>query len=76
MVGMIVVLLRAAKVVKKADEYALLFIPLLFTGFIKLFLSNSFLEEIYLYWLLGIAVNFIRSSKKNNLTFRDVGVYL
>ena len=76
LVGMIVVLLRAAKVVKKADEYALLFIPLLFTGFIKLFLSNSFLEEIYLYWLLGIAVNFIRSSKKNNLTFRDVGVYL
>lgn len=64
--GITIVLLRAATVVKKVEQYALLFIPLLFAGFIKLFLSNSFLEEIYLYWLLGIAVNFIRYSKKTN----------
>ena len=62
--GIVVILLRAARVVKKVERYAVLFIPLLFAGFIKLFLSNSFLEEIYLYWLLGIAINFIRSGRK------------
>ena len=72
--GIIIVLLRAAKAAKKADRYALLFLPLLFAGFIKLFLSNSFLEEIYLFWLLGIAVNFIRSSKKLTKKYRDRGV--
>ena len=74
--GIMIVLLRAAKVVKKADRYALLFIPLLFAGFIKLFLSNSFLEEIYLFWLLGIAVNFIRSSKKLTKKYCNTGVRL
>ena len=60
----IIVLGRATQALKKACRYDLLYIPFLFTGFVKLFLSNSFLEEIYFFWLLGISVNLIRSSKK------------
>ncbi len=62
----IIILGRAALIVKKVEKYAMLFIPLLFAGFIKLFLSNSYLEEIYLFWLLGIAINFIRNYKIDN----------
>ena len=63
--GIVVVLFRAAKVVKKVDEYALLFIPLLFSGFVKLFLSGSCMEEIYLFLLLGVSVSLKR--RKNLL---------
>lgn len=62
--GIGIVLLRAARIVKKVEQYAVLFLPLFFAGFVKLFLSNSFLEEIYLFWLLGIAVNLVRNTKK------------
>lgn len=62
--SIIFVLLRATLITKKQKDYALLFLPLLFSGFVKLFLSNSLLEEMYLFLLLGVAVNLIRSHKK------------
>ncbi len=60
--GIAIVLWRGAVIIKKYEKYALLFIPLFFAGFVKLFLSNSILEEIYFFWLLGVTVNFIRKS--------------
>lgn len=61
--GMLFILAKTSLLLKKHRDYALLFIPLLFSGFIKLFLSNSYLEEMYLFLLLGVAVNFARAHK-------------
>lgn len=62
--GIMIVLLRGALITKKQKDYALLFLPLFFSGFIKLFLSGSILDEIYLFLLLGLAVSMIRARKK------------
>lgn len=62
----IIILARAAKIIKQKEEYALIFLPLLFAGFVKLFLSSSFLEEVNLFLLLGISVSLIRNNVKNN----------
>lgn len=68
--AVIVVLLRAAKVVKKVEQYALLFVPLLFAGFIKLFFSSSCLEDMYLFLLLGVS---IRIARDKNEKVRNTG---
>lgn len=60
----VIILFRAAIISKKTQEYAILFVSLLFSGFFKLFLSGSYLEEIYFFLLIGLSVSIIRSSKK------------
>ena len=61
--GIVVILGRAAIKVKKIEQYALLYIPLFFAGFVKLFLSGSILNELYLFMLLGFSVNLMRPRK-------------
>ena len=61
--GIIVILLRAALVTRRIEKSAMLFIPLFFAGFVKLFLSGTILNEIYFFLLIGISMNFIRESK-------------
>lgn len=65
--GIIFVLLRATLITKKQKEYALLFLPLLFSGFVKLFLSGSIFEEPYLFLLMGISIAIIRNHKKEHV---------
>ncbi len=57
--AMIVVFLRAFKQ-SVSEGYVLLLLPLLASGFVKLFMSGSYLEEMYLFLLLGFCVSLNR----------------
>lgn len=61
---LVIVLMRVAFAIKRAEKYALLIIPLFVAGFIKLFMSGSFLDEIYLYWFLGVSVRLCRDNAR------------
>lgn len=41
----------------------LIFFPLIFAGFFKLFLSNTYLKEPFFFLLLGVLINLYRQSK-------------
>ena len=65
---MVFILVRAFLLIEKQKyEWACIFISLLFAGFVKLFLSGSYLNEIYLFLLLGICVRLIRSKKQKDV---------
>lgn len=65
--AMIAVFLKTMKQLKKAPDEILLLLPLFAAGFLKLFLSVSYLEEIYLFWLIGLCVSFVRESNNQSL---------
>lgn len=70
------ILIRAFLMIEKQRyEWVCLFISLLFSGFVKLFLSGSFLDEIYLFLLLGICVRLIRSRKTNEFSILEQQKY-
>ena len=56
---------------RQLHDWGLLILPLFVSGFVKLFLSGSYLNEIYLFLLLGICVNWQRWHKAKYLSVKD-----
>lgn len=61
---LIILLLKALITAKRSDSFAIIILPLFASGFIKLFLSGSYMSEINLFLLLGICISEFRINRK------------
>ncbi len=59
--ALILLFIKTIRRLPKSGEQILILLPLFVTGFIKLFMSASFMDEIYLFLLIGFCTNVIRT---------------
>lgn len=66
-------LIIRAWLVTKEKSSKIFLLALICIGFLKLFISSSFLQEGMFFMLLGVCVTLLRQNKFNNISLRGVG---